>query len=218
MGFGLVGSLLGAGISGLLNKNKKKESSTAAIDSTTTGSQADLPPELLSNLQSLFQQLTGSQAGSQVQQAGQQQLSNVAAFDPTKFAQDITAQAASDAGLQLDSATNDVLNRAGGGRGSSSAALLINKLKNTTAANLAGISANARISGEQFKSDALNKVSNDLANQISNIIQITRGSSVSGTLREIGSQSGRGSARAGGGIGGFFQGVSSVLPGLFGVE
>jgi len=190
---------------------KTTTKSSATLDSTTSGNQTDLPPELLATLQTLFQGIVGSGADQAAQAAQVKQLESLSKFDPAKFADAITAQASAAAGLQLDSGINDVLSRAGGGSGSSGAVLVANKLRNETAANLGGVAASARATGEQLLSQSLTSASDSIANQIANIIASTRGSSVSGTLTESGKQTGKGVSKSSGGIGDFFRQAGGVI-------
>jgi len=200
-------------LTGIFDK-KTKTKTSSTLDSTTTGSQSDLPPELLASLQGLFQGLVGSGAGQASQDALAGRLDSLANFDPAQFASAVAAQASSAAGLQLDAGINDVLSRAGGGAGSSGAQLVANKARNETAANLGGIIAGARAQGEQILTQGLSSATDSIANQIANIIAGTRGSTVSGTLTESGKQTGVGVSKSGGGIGDFFKNVGQTLSGF----
>ena len=202
-------------ISGLFG-SKKKESSTAKVDMTTSGQQADLPPELLATLMNLFQNSAGSGGVEQSLGASGDRLAEVAAFDPQAFADAVTGQAAATAGVELDSGINSTLSAAGGGSGSSMAALLESRIRNDAAANLAGISAGARATGEQLKSQGISTATQDINKTIADIIALTRGATVAGSLQEKGTQSTKGTSSAGGGLGGFFAGLASGYGNLYG--
>jgi len=193
-------------------------SSKAASKSTTAGEQTDLPPELLASLRSLFQNTVGGDAGAAVQSAGVNRLNSLNGFNPEQFANDVSNQAAVEAGLNLESSVNDVLSRAGGGNGSSQAALITNRLRNNTAATLAGTRAAARATGEQIATQGIGQASGDLNQLLATIIQGTRGSSVSGKLTEDATQTGKATSKNNPGLGGFFKGLASISAGLGGAQ
>lgn len=204
--FELLGGLLG-GIGGLFGKKSKTDQSfertsdtTSDASSTDKATGTDLSPALLASLEGMFQNVVkggGFQTANNALSGRLSQLVNQSkqpAFDATGFAEGITRQAGAMAGLDLESSINGILSASGTTEsGNSMSALLANKLRNQTASNLAGISANARAtgegirqSGEKLITDSISGLAGGLEQGILGLIQSTRGASTSGTQTSTG--------------------------------
>lgn len=220
---GFLGTFLPivTGIAGLFgNKSsgtsKETQNTSGEFEKGTTGFQADLPPELLELLGSIFGGLVGTGAGEDAQDASRKRLLDLQKFNPVEFADSITKQAASAAGIEVQRGTNAAAADAGGG-GNTMTQLLNNKIRNETAANLAGISASARATGEDIANRGTAGLSESLMKGITDIIAVTRGAITQGTLGEKGSEkgtatgTGKTTGTSGGGLGGFFSGLSQGL-------
>lgn len=114
--------------------------------STGTGAVSRLDDETKSMLTEKVQQLMSSAGAGTA--AIQKQLADVSAqgnsFDADAFVKGIMASANNSAASELESGTNRTRSRIGAGSDTNSmAALLENKLQNSTKANLAGINASA---------------------------------------------------------------------------
>lgn len=190
----LIGGLLG-GIGGMIgNKSKQTESFEKTTDSTTTANSQDLSPELLKSLEGLFSTILGSGGFEQATGAIGDRLSQMQdragqdPFDSVGFAEAITARAAKDAGLALDSSINSLLSSSGGSAsGNSMNALLSNNIRNQTARELAGIGAEARATGEGIElqeqtalTESIMGLGTSLTDQILGLIAATRGASKTG--------------------------------------
>lgn len=191
---GIISGILGA-LDGILG-DKQKQSESFERDSTTNtkASAQDLSPELLKSLESLFQsQVTGPGFG-QSQDAISARLAQLSTqaqqpqFDVASFSKGVTDQAASAANLDLESNINAILSNSGGSEtGNSMNSLLANKLRNQTAANLAGINQQATATGEQIRQGQQGQItagiqglSSTLSNAILELIKSTRGASNTG--------------------------------------
>lgn len=130
--------------------------------STTTGTTTNYSSDVLASLDSILTQQMGAGGGvSTAQQASDalagrlQQLqatANQPAFDVNGYVSGITEAATAATQNDLDSRINSILSATGSSEGGNSmSALLGNKLRNDAAANLAGISSNARAQGEQIR-------------------------------------------------------------------
>lgn len=194
---GIIGGLL-SGIGGLIgDKSSSEESFNETTDSDTSAESQDLSPQLLAALEGLFSRQVGGggfeRAGSAVSARLGQILDQAAApqFDVTGFARGVSEQAASVAGLDLESSINEVLSSSGTSeKGNSMSALLGNKLRNATAANFAGISSQATAQGEQIRqsqqqliTESIAGLSGNLQESILGLIQATRGASMKGTSK-----------------------------------
>ena len=193
----IIGGLAGA-LGGLFGDKKKQSESFESTTNTESEAQSqDLSPELLKSLESLFQTIT---QGGQFEKAGDavsgrlDQILQQAAqpqFDVASFAKGITDQAVAGAQLDLESSINDMLSASGiSESGNSMSALLANKMRNTTAANLGGISAEATATGEGIRqaqqgqiTEGIAGLSGSLSDQVLGIIQSTRGASNKGTAK-----------------------------------
>lgn len=223
-------SLLGgiAGALGSLFGDKKKESFNRTSDTTTTASSQDLGPTLLRNLESLF--------NSQLRKGGFQhsaaaldtrlgqllEQSKRPEFDVSGFASGIARQATAGAQLDLESQIGGMLSKLGATEsGNSAGALLANKIRNNTAANLAGIISQAtaqgeqiRQSGQQMLNEGFTSIGGTLANEILNLIQVTRGARNTGTSNTKEVSMGSGNAKASGnpfsGFGDFFSELANA--------
>lgn len=204
----LIGGLMG-GLGGLFGD---ESSSTSVTDATSQ----DLPDAQLQELLNLFSEMINNGSFQFANESMQGQLGRVnneanrVPFQVEQFAKDITAQAAASAGLNLESNKNQILQANGGSEGGNSmSSLLINKERNITADNLAGIAANARAKGEeirmaQFKNNTENVLglSGGLSSQLLNLIMATRGANKKAHSKTTQT------SESGGGIGGFFKGFA----------
>lgn len=216
---GLLGLALPlvSGIAGLFgNKSsaKQTDNSSGEFEKGTVGSQLDLPPELLQQLGGLFGGLVGTGAGEAAQDATRSRLLKLQSFDPAAFADAVTKQAASSVGIEVGRATNNAAMDAGGA-GNTMTKLLESKIRNEAAANLGGIAASARATGEDIANRGVAGLSESLMKGITDIIAVTRGAAATGTMGEKGAQKGtvtsNSSGSSGGGLGGFFSGLASGL-------
>lgn len=208
----LIGGLLG-GLGGMFGEEQTTHTVTDAEGQ-------DLPDAQLKMLMDLFNSIVGNGTFGQANAALSGQLGRVenealrVPFQAEAFAEDITKQASAAAGLDLESAVNNIISSNGGGgeSGNSMTALLGNKVRNQTAANLGGIAAQARATGEgirqsQFKSntDNIRGLSGDLTSQILGLIQMSRGA-----YKKAHSET-TATTEGGGGIGGFLGGFANAL-------
>lgn len=190
---GGIGSLL----SGLFGGKKENQSFERHSTTESSASAQDLSPDLLKALETLFTSTIGN---GQFQQSGNaisgrlDQLTNQSKlpdFDVAAFAKGITDQATAGANLKLDSDINSILSKSGTTEsGNSMNALLANKLRNETAANLAGITQQATASGEAIRQSQQSQITQgiqglagSLSDQILKLIQSTRGASTTGTSK-----------------------------------
>lgn len=200
-------------LSGLLNiggnliGNKSKQSFTKSDTATTNASSTDLSNPLLTSLEALLGKTLNSGGFTNANNAIGTRLKQLSAqakqpqFNVDKFAAGITKQATSAADLDLTSAINGILSKTGTTEsGNSASALLANKLRNQTAANLAGISAQATATGEQIRegqqgqlTEGIGNLGNSLVNEILGLLQSTRGARQSGTSTTNESSFGSGS-------------------------
>jgi len=185
---GILGGLFGGGGS---SSQSFEKHSTTKTDATTT----DLSPDLLKQLEDLFKSSVGSgnfQTSSNALVDRIKQLSTAAQkpeFDVAGFAKGVTDQASAAAGLDLESAINGLLSKSGVTEsGNSMNALLANKLRNQTTANIAGVNAQATATGEGIRSSQSNTLTQGIQNlsatlsqQILQLIQGTRGATATGT-------------------------------------
>lgn len=191
---GAIGGILG-GIGSLFGDKSKSTQSFSRDSTTTTNATAqDLSPDLLKSLEALFKGQIGGSGFSdstgaidtRLKQLSQQALQPQ--FDVAGFASGISRQAEAAAGLDLESSINGMLSASGGSEGGNSMnALLANKMRNTTAANLAGISSQATATGENIRQTQQNSITSGiqglggtLADQLLKLIQGTRGASNTG--------------------------------------
>lgn len=135
---------------------------TGRESSSTVGTTTNYSSDVLASLDSILTQQMGAGGGvGSAQQATDalssrlQQLQASAsqpAFDVNGYVSGITAAATAATQNDLDSRINSILSATGSSEsGNSMSALLGNKLRNDAAANLAGISSNARAQGEQIR-------------------------------------------------------------------
>lgn len=216
-----LGGLFGGGGS------EETEDYEEFTDSTTTASSQDLSPELLKSLESLFQTTLGSgqyEASSTAMSTRLQQLmdqANRPEFDVSSFAKGVTDQGVAAAGLDLESSINEMLGSAGVSEGGNSmSALLGNKMRNVTAANVSGISANATATGEQIRqaqqgqiTEGIAGLSGQLQDAVIQMIQSTRGATQTGTSRTQEHTKGTSTTtgKKKGGAGGFFSGLGGFF-------
>lgn len=201
---GGVGSLLGGLFGGGDNEQKTDMTTTSHSEATAQ----DLADPLLQQLKELFTSVVGSgqftQAGNAVAgRLGQlTDQSKQPQFDVNAFAKGITDQATANAGLDLESSINGLLSKSGTTEsGNSMNALLANKLRNQTAANLAGISQQATATGEGIResqqgqiTQGIQSLGSTLASQILALIQQTRGAENKGVSDTKTHQVGTGTA------------------------
>lgn len=186
-------------------KKKQTTTSNTSFDKLTQGKQTDLSPELLAQLKALFGSATGGGGMEEAEAAQRERMRQIQDFDAQGFADAITDQAKAFAGLDLESGLNAMASKVGGSANSNSmVALLGNKLRNTTAANLSGISSSARMQGEQFKTEGIGAMSSGISKQILELIGATRGAETQGALDEKGKQSGTSKTESPFNIGDFF--------------
>lgn len=191
----VIAGVLG-GLGGLFGKkSKSSESFERFTDSTTEAETQDLSPELLTMLEGLFKDQVGGgkfEAGGDALSSRLNQLldqSKAPQFDVNAFASGITEQATAGAQLDLESTINDILSASGSSEtGNSMSALLANRLRNQTAANLAGISSGAVATGEGIRqaqqqqiTEGILGLGTSLSDQILQLIQTTRGAKNIGT-------------------------------------
>lgn len=218
---GVVGSLLG----GLFGGDSSDQSYTRHSVTDTTATAQDLSDPLLAQLENLFTTVIGGGGFERAGTATNNRLNqlvdqaNAPQFDVNAFAKGITDQATAGAQLDLESSINGLLGKSGiTESGNSAGALLANKLKNQTAANLAGINQQAVATGEQIRqsqqgqiTEGIRGLSGDLANQILSLIQQTRGARQAGTSHSVEDSSGTGTASSSSNpfsaLGDFFSGL-----------
>lgn len=216
---GGLGSLFGGG------KSKSSESFDKHTDSETTASAQDLSPELLKLLEGMFTETLGSGrfgAAGEAMESRLNQLNAQAAqpqFDVEAFTKGIVGQAVAASGLDLESSINEMLSKGGVTETSNSmSALLGNKLRNQTAANIGGIASAAtgegekiRIAGQESLTQGIGGLSEGLSNQILAMIQQTRGANMTGTSKTKEHSWGTGTSESKDSGGGFLDGFSKVF-------
>lgn len=171
---------------------KTTTQSSSTFDKTTEGAQTDLSPELLAALSSLFGNTLGSGSFDASRLAMTDRLSEVGGFNTQAHADAITEKAKAFAELDLESGINQISSRAGGSASSNSmVALLANKLRNQTAANIGGINSAAKLDAEKFKTEGVNALGQGLSKQVLDLISVARGAQTQGSLKEHGTESGR---------------------------
>lgn len=165
----------------------------------TNAAAQDLSPELLKMLEGLFKSTLSNgqfqQSGNAISSRLEQLLAQAKQpqFDVSGFAKGITDQATAGAGLQLESDINGLLSKSGTTEsGNSMSALLANKMRNVTAANLSGISSQATATGEQIRqaqqgqiTEGIQGLGTSLSDQILKLIGTTRGASQTGQSTSV---------------------------------
>lgn len=169
----IVGSL----VSGLFGGNKT-ESSSQKQESTTSSSGRTLNEPTENALTSVILSLLGGgaqTAQNNLQATIQEDSSNPIDFDRKAFVKGVTDQAKSTTSDALESDLNGLFSSIGSGpSGNSMATLLANRERNKSAANLAGIEANAEATGAQIEQGIrTSKVSNAAvgANSVTDFMQ-----------------------------------------------
>lgn len=238
---GLIGGLLG-GLGGLFGNDEESESTTTENfevdrDSNTKAWGKDLNDELLAQLEKLMGTQVGSGQAEMASGALATRLQQLLAmseekgFDVNTYRDGVMKQAVAGARLDLESNLNGLMADVGSSTGSNSmAALLENRMRNMTAANLAGINSEATATGEGIRleqqkaiTEGINASSGNLASQIMAIIQATRGASQRGESVTKEHSEGtstshtKSSGSSGGGLGGFFSGLGNAFSGFKGV-
>lgn len=218
-----LGSLFGGG---------DEEEQSFSRDSTVTNNatKTDLSPELLKALEGLFGKVIDSGRFEQSGAAQGSRLAQLSAraaegptFDVDSFVKGITQQATANAGLDMESSINELASKSGGSiEGNSMNRLLANRIRNQTAANLAGIASQAASTGEQIRlagehelTTGIEGLSTGLSDQLLKLINVTRGATQSASGKTTEKTSGTGSSEKDKGIGGIFDGISSIF-GAFG--
>jgi hypothetical protein len=148
---------------------------------------------VLASLDSLLKaQLGGGSGTGTAQQATDaiadrltqiQELANKPAFDVNGYVAGITQAATAATQNDLDSRINSILSATGSSEGGNSmSALLGAKLRNDATANLAGVTANAKLAGEQLATqqnesltNQVGSLSGDLMTNISNLLAAAKG-------------------------------------------
>jgi len=177
---------------------------TGTESSKTVGQTTNYSSDVLASLDALLTQQLGAGNGvGSAQQASDalagrlqqiQELAAKPAFDVEGYASGITEAATAATQNDLDSRINSILSATGSSEsGNSMSALLGNKLRNDAAANLAGISANARATGEQLATqqqqsitDQIGNLSGGLSSQLINLLGAAKG----GAQSTVGSATG----------------------------
>jgi hypothetical protein len=200
IGLGSIGATLSSAFFG---KDKKSSTSSTTqstnshTDSTSSSTrqygEQQFNDEILGELEGLLSgQLGKAGETTDFAKTRLEQLSDRASapmFDSEKYAEEVTGQAASAAGLDLDSTINSILSQTGTSEtGNSMSALLANKLRNQTAANLAGVNASARSTGEQIRlaqenslTSGIQGLSDSVSNQILALVSGVKGARSAGT-------------------------------------
>lgn len=188
---GALGSIFGGG------KNKTVTQHEARNEWTENKSAAesqDLSPELLKALEGLFVRQIGTgqleQGGQAVQQrlAQLMDMSKQPQFDVERYAAGIRNAATSAAQLDLESSINGMLSSAGVSEGGNSMnALIANKLRGQTAAQLGGVFSQAFGQGEQIRqaqqqqiTEGVSGLGGQLAEMMLGLVAATRGASQTG--------------------------------------
>ena len=220
----IIAGLLG-GLGKLFGtKSKQSEDFEKHSTVTTDASTQDLSPELLKSLESLFTGQVGGTGFSDATSAINNRLGQLTAqaaqpqFDVSGFAKGVTDQATAAAGLDLESTINGILSQSGISEGGGSMnALLANKLRNQTAANLAGVNAQATATGEGIRqsqqqglTQGISTLGTNLAGSILDLIKSTRGASNTGTSKSVEDTKGKGNV-SGKETGNPFQGFADVF-------
>jgi hypothetical protein len=222
-----IGSILGGLFGGMGGKDSTQEfEKHSTVNSSASAT--DLSPELLKSLETLFQSTVKGggfkKSGDAITGRLNQLISQAKRpeFDVAGFAKGITDQATSAAGLQLESDINGLLSQSGTTEsGNSMSQLIANKLRNQTAANLSGISAQATGVGEGLRqsqqgqlTEGIGTLSTSLSDQILKLIQSTRGASTSGTSTSKEDTKGKGTASESGdpfsALGGLFSSMGKA--------
>jgi hypothetical protein len=194
---GILGSL-----GGLFGGNKKQtqhESWNEWKENWSKADSQDLSPELLKSLEGLFMKQMNSgqfESGTNAIQGRLEQLmkqSQDPQFDVDKYASGIRDQATSAAQLDLESGINSMLSQAGVSEGGNSMnALMANKMRNTTAANLGGVFSQAYGEGEQIRqaqqgqlTEGIQGLGGSLVESMLGLIGATRGASQTGKSQTL---------------------------------
>lgn len=203
----IIGGLLGG-----LKFGKESFSRTSKID--TEAESQDLDPEMLKILNNLFAGQVGGKGFGNAQDAFGGRLAQLMGkagekeFDVNAFASGITKQATAGAQLDLESQINGMLSKSGSSEGGNSMnALLANKLRNVTAANLAGITSQATATGEGIRqsqqaqiTEGIGAMGGALSQNILQLIMATRGASQRGKSKTTEVTSGKGKNSSFGGF------------------
>ena len=177
---------------------KNDQASTTDTDQNQSGTQTQntsrLDSTTLATLTQQVQSLLGSAGAGK--KAVDAQLGNVSstanAFDPKAYVKGIMAAATSNANDTLDSGVNALKSNIGaGGDTNSAAALLENKLRNSTNASLAGVKSQATADASSIQSSQSSQISslgtasdaslNSLITSLLNAKETQSGVSTSGT-------------------------------------
>jgi hypothetical protein len=192
------------GTSNTTGSSSQTGTTTGKEASQTTGMTTNYSSDVLASLDAILTQQLGSGSAMQASDAlaGRltqiQQQASQPAFDVNAYASGITAAATAATQNDLDSRINSILSATGSSEGGNSmSALLGAKLRNEAAANLAGISANARATGEQIKmgqqeslTGQISGLSGDLSTNLANLLAAAKGGSqqTTGTATATSSQ------------------------------
>lgn len=168
--------------------------------STTTGTTTNYSSQVLASLDAILsQQLGDGTAGtgnvSGVNSALQERLKQVQelaakpAFDIEGYVGGITQAAQVASQSELDSRINGMLSSTGASEGGNSmAALLGNKLRNETAASLAGVKANATAQGQQIQqaeqanlTTQISGLSSDIMGNLNSLLAAAKGGTQTST-------------------------------------
>lgn len=189
-------TILGIGtlLSGLFGGGSKKtENQTQSQTTVANKTATQFSPDVLAPLESLMKTLLGNENFQTAQSGLAGRLSQVQtaaaapAFDVDAFVDDTMARAEATAKFDLESGLNKLFSGTGTSEGDNTmTALLANRLRTDTAANLAGIGAQARATGEQIRStqsqgitSEITTLSNSIANQLIGLLDVGKGASVS---------------------------------------
>ena len=187
-----VGSLL-SGLFGGGSNAQKSETTNETITSNKQGQQYS--DAILTQLENLLGNVLGGDWFSTAQSGLSGRLEQVQtqaarpAFDVDAFVNDTMQRASSAAQFDLESGLNKLFSATGTSEGDNSmTALLSNRLRTDTAANMAGIAAQARSTGEQILSQQqqgltseVSTLSNSMVNQILGLLDVGKGANVSST-------------------------------------
>lgn len=209
---------IGTLVSPLLNQASPQK--TTESGSKTMAGQAynDTVLSGLNNLMTAAMQ-TGNFGTSQDALTGRLSQVQTAAGNPTfdvdAFTSGITQQATAATQMDLDSQINGMLSSTGSSEtGNSMSALLGQKMRNNAAANLAGITSNARATGEQIKmqqgqalTGEIASLTDSISNQILALMQVGKNAATAATESSNTTQTNRE------GLGTSFNNMFSVLRG-----
>lgn len=212
------------GLGGLFGK-KSSQSFDQWTDSETEAESQDLSPELLKALEGLFMNQIGSGKFEQSTDALSTRLgqlmdqSKMPMFDPETYAKGIRDQATAGAQLDLESSINGMLSSSGVSEGGNSMnALIANKMKNTTAANLGGVFSQAYGEGEQIRqsqqsllNEGISGMSGSLMQGLLGLIGATRGAYQKGKSKTKEHTWGTSKTKSGGGLGDFLGGFGDFF-------